>query len=175
MADTAAPADQLQAELAELRSLYAAATAENAALREKEASTAAILRVIASSPADLTTVLQTISDAAARRCSRSRVLVRLVEDDQFYVVAVSNWDGPDTVRRRRPLAERAASSEAIRAMRTVHIVDVADPESVRRHPDTVLVGTRTVLHVPLRSDGRAIGLISLARAEVRAFSPMRSR
>ena len=50
MADTAAPADQLQAELAELRSLYAAATAENAALREKEAATAAILRVIASSP-----------------------------------------------------------------------------------------------------------------------------
>ena len=99
--------------------------------------------------------------------------IRLVENDDYYVVAVSNWDRPDTipVRRRRSLAERSASSEAIREARTVHLVDLMEPDALRRYPDTKFIGQRTVLHVPLVREGRAIGQISLGRSDVQAFSP----
>jgi len=139
---------------------------------EQQTATAEVLRVIAASPTDLSGVMQTICDAAARLCSPTSAFIRLVEGDEYYVVAATNWEGSDElpVRRRRSLAERSASSEAIRNVRTVHVVDVADPEALRRYPDTKLIGTRTVLHVPLVRDGRAIGQISLGRLEVRAYS-----
>jgi signal transduction histidine kinase len=166
MADDAARVRQLEAENAALRRALAEA-------HEQQMATAEILRVIAASPTDLTTAMQTISDTAARLCSPTSAFIRLVEEDEYYVVAVSNWNAPEPipVRRRRSLSEQSASSAAIRDARTVHIADTTDPDALRKYPDMRFIGQRTVLHVPLVREGRAIGQISLSRSDVQAYSP----
>jgi signal transduction histidine kinase len=141
---------------------------------EQQTATSEILRVIASSPTDPTVVMQAIANAAVRLCPGSSANVRLVEGDQAYVIAVSNYpDGPEVAQaigRRRPIQARAPSGAAIREARTIHTADVTNPESLRAFPDTRLVGQRTTLQVPLLRQGAAIGVIGLVRFDVQAYS-----
>ena len=141
---------------------------------EQQTATADVLRVIASSPTDLTSVMQKIADTATQLCSPTSVGIRLVEDDHYYVVAVSNWEGhPHTpIGVRRPIgSSRTPSAEALRTMQSIHTHDITDAESRRRYPDARFSGQRTQLQVPLVREGRAIGLIGLSRFEVHPYTP----
>jgi GAF domain-containing protein len=181
----AATIEQLQAELQRVCS-------ENAALRQREATlvgdaerrerelseaceqqaaTSEILRVIASSPADMTGALQAIAEAAKRLCSPTAAGIRLVDGNEYFFVAATDPDRwPVPVGLRRPIAAHAPSGEAIRARRTVHTADVTAPETRSRYPDTAFGGQRTTLNVPLVRDGKAVGLITLSRFEVQPYT-----
>src|SRR5438874_483561 len=93
MADDAARIAQLKAELRQFRERDAAAQQEIFALRdanqtlgEQQTATAEVLRVIASSPTDLDSVLQAITDAAARICDATVSMLSRVDDGQYRVV-----------------------------------------------------------------------------------------
>jgi signal transduction histidine kinase len=152
----------------------AALTARLSEALEHQTATREILRAVASSPINLDTAMQAIVDAAVRLCAGSSANIRLVEGDQYYVVAVANYpDTPEVTQtsgRRRPISARAPSGAAVREARTVHTHDVADPETLRRFPDTALGGQRTTLQVPLIRNGRAIGVIGVVRFEVMPYS-----
>src|SRR5688572_7569828 len=108
MADDAATVDQLQAELQELRALYAASRDENAALTEREAALAAdverslaeratsadeqaatreILRAIASAPTDVQRVLDALVAAAGHLLCSDFVVIHRREGDVLRAAA----------------------------------------------------------------------------------------
>ena len=96
--------EQLQAELRALQERHAAALAENAALRGQQAATAEVLRVIASSPAHLQGVLDTIAKRAALLCDGGIASIHRIDDEaNLYLAAVF---AADPVRRGAPLGHQ---------------------------------------------------------------------
>src|SRR4051812_27814998 len=91
--------DDRDAEIAHLKSALAAAeqresVAAERAVRaeierdsalEQQTATAEVLRVIASSPTQLDTVLKTIVRSAARLCESDEVQIHLVQGDAFVI------------------------------------------------------------------------------------------
>src|SRR4051812_40554850 len=137
MAGDAASFEQLQAELRQLEELYTASRAEVATLRaenvtlaaersearEQQASTAEILRVIASSPTDLQLVLDAIAEAAARACRTNNAFIRLVDGDHFLSAAAF---GPSRVSlgERVPIDGDTPSGRVILTRKTWAVEDM---------------------------------------------------
>jgi signal transduction histidine kinase len=139
--------------------------------RQREAALSETLRVVASSPRDVQHVLDKIAQTSKRLCGPSIASIRLVDGESFYFVTQTDSNrlaGP--LGLRRPIAERAPSTEALRGPHTVHTVDVMAPEARERYPDMMLGGQRTTLHVPLVREAQAIGLITLSRMHVQPFT-----
>ena len=205
MADGTPTVERLQAELQELRQIrerYETAQAEVETLRiklmqrdaelqgsnrqvseglEQQTATAEVLRVIATTPTDLTAVLQTIAETAWRLSESSYTGIRLVEGDTYVTVASAGKSPIETdlgraaaiarARGRRLISERAPGAEAIREGRTVHIMDAQAEEVRARYPDNVIGRQLSTLHVPLLSLSAPIGAITAQRYdEVRPFT-----
>ncbi|HZO29725.1 MAG TPA: GAF domain-containing protein, partial [Chloroflexota bacterium] len=171
MADDAATVAQLRAELRQLRGEHQRLRELFAASEEREQATAEVLRVIASSPADLDRVLDAVAERAMRLCEASNALVFEVDGDEVRRTARA---GPMPAL---PIGMQASLDGTIhgRAIRECSPVHVPDVQAVldeypvgapisRRH------GTRTALAVPLLRDGVAVGAIYIRRAEVRPFT-----
>jgi len=103
--DASAAVKRLEAELRQLQDLYASSRAEvaslrqeNGSLREREAALAEVLRVIASSPADLQQVLDALVASAARLCGADSASVMRVEGDEVVRLATTSPERllPDT-------------------------------------------------------------------------------
>jgi GAF domain-containing protein len=142
-------------------------------LLEREAATSEILRMIASSPADLQTVLDAIAERAAKLCDAADAAVYRVDGD-FYR-CVSHF-GPIPIS---PAAEEARvidrgtpPGRAIVDRQTIHVHDLraAEAEFPGSKTRGIAMGLRTVLTTPLLHDGLAIGSIHIRRREVRPFS-----
>jgi signal transduction histidine kinase len=162
---------ELEAELRQARAVHAA---EVASLREEQTATAEILRVITSSSSEPGGVLQAITDAAVRLCGSMAAAISQVDGDAYVLVADTGLSLDMGVERqgwRRPLNARTTSAEAIRAARTVHTRDARDPDHLAHYPDTPLGQQRTSLHIPLRHDGKVIGVLSAFRGEVLPYTP----
>jgi signal transduction histidine kinase len=137
--------------------------------REQQAVTAEILRVIASSPMDLQVVFAAITASAARLCDAYDAAIHRV--DGYFLPAVAHH-GPIPVPSMLPLRAGFFVGRAVLDQRTIHISDVqkaADeyPEGSDRAKG---LGFRTILAVPLIRAGKAIGVISIRRVDVRAFT-----
>ena len=139
---------------------------------EQQTALGEVPRVIASSPSNMDAALQAITHIAWRLNSSTWANIRLVEGDEYVVVAGAGETprGVSTEQTRRSTSVLSPSAEAIRLSRSVHIHDVQSEEMRDRYPGTIHAGQRTTLHVPLLRDGRAIGLLSQSRAEVRPYS-----
>jgi hypothetical protein len=180
MAEDAATVEQLRAENAGLRAENAVLRAEGerrdhalAEALEQKLAMAEILRVIASSATDLQTVLQTIVETAWRLSTSAYAAIRLVEDDEFFAVAVAGTRPGGVEKeafRRRSIYEQSSPAEVIREGRAVHLHDVQSAEARSRYPDINLGPQRTTLNLPLLHDGRVIGVLTQLRTEVKPFS-----
>src|SRR5689334_1938414 len=89
---------QLEAENAALREREAEFDAASHRLREQQAATADILRMIATSQVDLSRVLGGLAGRAYRLCGASSARVYLVDGDVLRIVA-SSARSPDGDRR----------------------------------------------------------------------------
>ena len=89
-----------------------------------------MLRVIASSPTDRTTVLEAISAAAARLTeSDGATVLQLIDERQTVVAAYGDSVAatavvPDRKQGGTPLSSRTVVSRAFRERRTIHVPDM---------------------------------------------------
>src|SRR5262245_1121137 len=139
---------------------------------EQQTSTSEILRVIASSPTDLQSVLDVVAENAARLCdARDAVIIRV--EGESLKPAAHHGPVPSRMDMRYPLSRGFPGGRAVIDQQTIHIHDIiADGET--EFPDAPYIhqhsGARTILAAPLLRKGVAIGAIVIRRTEVRPFS-----
>ncbi len=138
---------------------------------EQQTATGEVLRVIASSPADLGSVLKSVIANAVRLAGGEQGHIRQ-HDGEFLQMVVQFNESDDFIRTIKTIPVRPTQESAVgRAFltrRPVHIPDIlADPGY--RGPALPLRG-RTVLAVPMLREGISIGTISMWRSEVEPFT-----
>ena len=141
---------------------------------EQQTATGEILRVISSSPTDIQPVFDIIAESAVRLCGAEVGAVTRWDGDLIHVGAIfgSDADGVAALRRTFPMRPGPAGGAArvIHERAIVHIPDVLVDSSYRIQEAAVAAGFRALLGVPMLRDGRAIGAITVGRAEPGTFS-----
>jgi GAF domain-containing protein/HAMP domain-containing protein len=146
---------------------------------EQQTATSDVLSVISSSPGHLEPVFQSMLENATRICQANFGTMYFAEDGAFRVAAMHNAP-PAFVEARRsePLVrvlpgnpmERAATTK-----RAYQIADIpGDPAWLRDDPPfrtfATLTGARSLVTVPMLKDSEVIGIITVYRVEVCAFT-----
>src|SRR5262245_3803080 len=141
--------------------------------RQQQAATADVLKVISQSGAELGPVLDTLVATAARICLADSGFIFRLQDGLCRMVASFGIPAEyKDFQARNPIApgRGTLAGRTVLERRAVQIEDAAaDPEYTRI--EAVQLGNqRTMLGVPLVRDDALIGVITLARSRVEAFS-----
>ena len=140
---------------------------------EQQTATSEILRVIASSPTDIQPVLDVVAEHAAKLCDSTDAQIWRVDGDLARKAAsfgaVSAVLG---VGEGRPITRGSSSGRAILDRKTIifnltQTEPDVDPELLA---NSLRLGIRTALSVPLLREGVAIGAITIRRTELRPFT-----
>ena len=173
---------QLESEVQQLRQREAALVAANAALHteavgrdralsealEQQTATAEVLRVIASSPTDVQTVLAALVASVAQLANADGAAVSRLDGDE--VVVVASVTNPANIGMRRP-ATGTVAGRALSERRTVQLHGTPDHQRAEYPASaTIDVGYGTMVAVPLLSQGEPIGTLNLARREIQPFA-----
>ena len=150
-----------------------ARTKELSEALEQQTATGDVLNVISRSPSELEPVLDTIVKTAARLCSAEYSFIVRCGDDRCHLVAANRVEA-DHIQylARNPVTiDRSSVTGRVALERsTIHVPDVlADPEF--KQLDWQKVGRqRTALGVPLLREGTLLGVMILARTEIKPFT-----
>jgi signal transduction histidine kinase len=162
---------QLKEELRCVSEKLESREAELAEALEQQAATSEILRVIASSPADIQPVLDAVIESAARLCDAADGLIARIDGDVL-LPAVAKY-GSMPVPEARPLSRDTPVGRAIIERKTVHVHDLkaeVETDFPDSQPRQAISGARTLLTTPLLPKGRAFGAIVIRREQVQPFS-----
>src|SRR5262245_57885968 len=145
---------------------------------EQQTGTSAILRMIAKSPADIQSVLDTMAEYSARLCGADDAVIRRIEGD--FQIPVAHFGSIRLIHDigvAIPIDLGGLAGRAVREARTLHVHDLRD--AVAEFPGAreagIAVGVRTALAVPLLKDGKLLGIIHIRRLKVRPFTEQQIR
>src|SRR5262245_45420792 len=141
---------------------------------QQQTATADVLKVISRSTFDLKAVLTTLVESAARLCDADMAaLPRLIGSDLRHFASYGYSSDFQKFLEQHPIVpgQGTASGRAALEGRIVHMPDVlADPGYTLTEGQRI-AGYRTLLAVPLMREGAAIGVLVMARAAPRPFTP----
>jgi GAF domain-containing protein len=151
-----------------------AKTSELTETLEYQTATADVLNVISRSPNNLQPVMDTIVHTARRLCQSEYAMLLQREDDGIFRISAHSNVSQEFIdwMQKNPVMAGDGSAVGIVAAekQTIHLPDaLADPRftDLRRQRHSK---ARTMLAVPLLRDQTVIGIVFLARTEVRPFS-----
>jgi two-component system NtrC family sensor kinase len=140
---------------------------------EQQTATADVLKVISRSAFNLQTVLDTLVESAARLCNADSASIHRPQGEAYPCIA-SYGLSPEFQQylRDHPIARGRGSvlGRVVSEGKTIHVPDVLADAEHALVEQRKLGGYRTVLGVPLRREGEAIGLIRLTRNKVQPFT-----
>ena len=145
---------------------------------EQQAATAEVLNVISGSPGQLEPVFQTILANATRICGAKFGTLYLRVGDSFRAAAFHNAPRAFIEARKDLLIWPDPGStlgQAAATKRAAQVLDSTKREAYRRRDPFVVAGAdlggyRTIVSVPMIKESELIGVISIYRQEVRAFT-----
>jgi len=138
---------------------------------EREAATGEILRVLASSPSDLPSVLDTVVQSAMRLSDSRGALLWTRQDDHLHRVAMAGDLEPPAGTEVQPLTLRTTSPRAALERRVIHVPDRSAPGALEEFPDMISRAPAASLTVPLLRDGEAVGTLDVIRDRAEPYSP----
>ena len=145
---------------------------------EQQTATSDVLRVISSSPGDLQPVFEAILANATRLCGAKFGTLYLCDGDAFRAAAFHNAP-PAFVdaRKDKPLHPGPGTTlgDAARTKRVAQVLDSMKREPYRQRDPFVVAGAelgryRTIVSVPMLKEDTLVGVISIYRQQVRAFT-----
>jgi signal transduction histidine kinase/putative component of toxin-antitoxin plasmid stabilization module len=149
--------------------------AELRATHDRQAASAEILKVIASSPNDVQPVFDVIVERAVRLCGGRMGRVYRCEDGIIHVVAGHGLSVPGLSKVHemfpRPAADDTTAGRAIRSRRPHFVTDIQTDQDVPPLSRQTIeaIETRSQVTVPMLRGGEPIGAITVGWAEAAAY------
>jgi signal transduction histidine kinase/CheY-like chemotaxis protein len=145
---------------------------------EQQTATSEVLRIISSSPGDLQPVFQAILSNATRLCGANFGTLYLCDEDAFRAAAFHNAPAAFIEARKNKLLRPGPDTtlgDAARTKRVAQVLDSMNHEPYRQRDPFVVAGAelggyRTIVSVPMLKEDALLGVISIYRQEVRAFT-----